>query len=195
MNDLILVGPKASGKTTFTEVLIQGTVPREHLSTISNGVPVKYKTGFLCFGNKYYILDSGGADNEVAQYDKWIKESNKIAFVFNGIELLEEVKKCENGGKITSLCRKICKMLDENKLGIPLYLIATHEDMYEGTKGLKSEIYDSLRDANDKYKEITSNNAQRYSFYSRMIGSLFTLDATNNDEVKHTFNSIVKEKY
>lgn len=204
--DLIFVGPQAAGKTTLFQVLQGNEAPQRHEATASNGEsqtvrtmsksgvfdrinPFKVFTGNV-FGGKVSILDAGGKMSEFNHYMEWCRKAEKIIIVFNGIELLDEVENCEEGGETTSFCRMLLSQLHEIDAS-NLYFIATHADWYSGGGGMCDEIQKRIKHANERYAALF--NSKRYPMFGDMLGRLYEVNATDSASVQNVFSSILSQ--
>lgn len=185
--DIILIGPKMAGKTALLRSL-QGKEPQEYIATQSNGEGTTVGNWWkrnIGAGKK--ILDAGGRFNEFETYTKWCKESKIIVFVFNGCELLDEVKYYGCPGKNTSFCRRVCVDLEKEA---NICFIATHKDLFQGTN-MESSIHQALEKANNDYGQLFPNMTKRYNPFSDLMqGRLFAVNALDENEVKDLFNKI-----
>ena len=137
MNTLLLVGTPAAGKTTFASIVKYGKAPDKYIETDVDEI----RKGRLI---KKTILDTGGLErNDELKYRKWIDESKKICFFFDGIKFLNEIENFYEGGEISSkisfyvLKPKIEKGYDGKEEGTKkpfdttkLFFIATHDDEF-----------------------------------------------------------------
>jgi GTPase SAR1 family protein len=189
--DIILIGPQMAGKTALLNSL-QGRKTLEYIATQSNGEATKVSMGDWWkrnFGADKKILDTGGKFNEFEKYTEWCKESQIIVFVFNGCELLEEVKDFGLPGKNTSFCRRICVDLEKDA---NVCFVATHKDLFQGTD-MGSSILQAIEKSNNDYGLLFPNMTKRYYPFSElMIGRLFSANALNENEVKDLFKKIVE---
>lgn len=189
--DIILIGPQMGGKTALLRTL-KGEKPQEHMATQSNGEPKKVSLGnFFKRINPFHkdkvILDAGGKYNEFEKYSSWCKETKMIVYVFNGCELLNEIKNYANPGKNTSFCRRVCAGLD-NEANI--CFVATHQDLYQG-EDMVGSIQRALEKANEEYGKVFPNLTKRYHPFSKLMnGRLFSVNALDAKEVMELFDKI-----
>lgn len=191
--DLILIGPQMAGKTALLRTF-QKKEPIEHTATQSNGEYTKVSFGnwfHRNLGKDMIVLDAGGKDCEREKYPLWCKEATTILFVFNGCEMLDEVKYFGLPGKNTSFCKKICSELEKDA---DIWFIATHKDKFldkSPGEDLVASIQRALEDANISYGNLFPNMAKRYHPFSKLMkGRLFAVNALNEDEVKDLFGKI-----
>ncbi len=200
MADILLFGPQNSGKTQLyyslkgEEYSDPQQTDRDEYKVNKNGL-----LGWMGFSN-YSIYEIGGKDlflsNKEFLHNSFMS-NDRLIFVFNGNELIDEIKNYKQGGYISSMLRcSIMPVLDKINAAAPnnprdITFIATHEDEYEGTaRDMGTEIYARLEEANEKY--LKEANGERYPFKKIMRGNLFCLDATDSDQVKKVFKHINK---
>lgn len=190
--DIILIGPQMAGKTTLLKSL-QGNDLQEYVATQSNGEYTKVSTGnwlgrILKADKK--ILDAGGKFNEFVRYSEWCKQSKIIVFVFNGCELIEEIKDPSSPGKNTSFCRNVFLMLKKDVKDANMCFVATHTDMYSSVD-MVSFIQQALKNADDSYENMFPNMSKRYyPFDNMMQGRLFAVNAKDKKATKKLFDKI-----
>lgn len=199
MADILLFGPHAAGKTQIYYSL-QGMEYTDPLQTDQEEYSIKKDGIFGWIGlSSYSIQEIGGKD--IYLYDKKylnqiFKLNTKLVFVFNGNDLIEELKNYHQGGRISSLIRCfVTPALYENEsdddFRRDIMFIATHEDEYQGSeKDMETEIFTCLEKANEDYRKIA--NGIRYPFKKLLRGNLFCIDATDSKQVSRVFNQINK---
>lgn len=121
MDDLVLLGTKAAGKTTMLSIIRGKGVPENPAQTDghtkSDYKKINHKfdnqrdseklidwsylgNGIRNFIDKYKIHDTGGKDtNTSADYKDWIDHARRVCFVFDGTEFLKEIEG-DTGGEI-----------------------------------------------------------------------------------------------
>lgn len=192
INDYVLLGPGGSGKTTIGCIITGEDIPKQHSETgdvhlLGNtgfgrrawnwgrGVYLKVKGD----GRKFYakpsdkILDTP-ALNKSTSYakpleglspcEKWIKDSKKVIFIINGMELLEATRNYKVGNPITWLIAYVYSVYDNlGKDKNTLFFLITHADKYSGTRGeMLDKIVEQINSANEGY--FKSTGVERYPF-------------------------------
>ena len=194
-SDMIFVGPQAAGKTTLFQVIQGNMPPQKYEATISNGEAVTIRTSakpifFGWFNGKISVIDAGGKPSEFNNYKKWCQNAKRIIIVFNGVELLNEVKNCKEGGETTSFCRMLLSQLHDISTS-NLFFVATHADWYKGNGTMCDEIKNRIKQANEEY--ATLFNSKRYPMIIDMFGRLYEVNATNQESVQNVFSSILNQ--
>lgn len=212
MNTLLLVGTPAAGKTTFASIVETGKVPSTYVETEVD--EIRYG-GFLGI-NRKKVLDTGGLErNDETKYSKWIDESKKICFFFDGIKFLKEIEDFYNGGEISSkILYYVVKPLKEKKMNnTRLFFIATHDDVFSTFKDdyikvhgkdkyievygdstdMKAAIITRLNKANSEYSSLCGTN--RYAF-SQLLGGqhFFCINTINVEQTKKVYKEILDYK-
>lgn len=199
MSDLIFIGPQAAGKTTLFEVLQGHNPPTVHNATQSNGGASRIRTsakmvlGGLLRG-RVSIIDAGGKDSEFNRYRDWCQQAKKVFVVFNGVELLKEMKKPETGGVTSSFIKRTLAEL--NEINAPRYFVATFADVYYrdygSTVSMTEAITERMGQVNTEYNELCDNGgAKRYPMANDMFGSLYEVNATDHSSVVSVFRPIL----
>ena len=197
MADILLFGPSAAGKTQLYHSL-QGLDYNNPQQTDQGDYKVKKNNFFGWIGlSKYTIHEIGGKDlylyNKDFLHDAFWSNS-KLVFVFNGNDLIEELKNYKQGGYICSLLRcYVMPALNEKEADLDcqqdIIFIATHEDEYEGPgMDMKTEIFNCLEKANEEYRKVA--NGTRYPFKKLLRGNLFCVNATDSMQVGKVFDNI-----
>lgn len=193
MADFLLFGPQGAGKTQLYYSL-QGLDYNDPQQTRQADYKVKKDNLFGRFGlSKYTIHEIGG--KSMSLYDKELLHpafvsNSKLVFVFNGNELINELKNYKQGGLISALlkCYVMPALIDLNRQQ-DIFFIATHEDEYYGTeKDMGTEIFNCLEKANEEYRKVA--NGTRYPFKNLLRGNLFCVDATDSAQVSKIFKDI-----
>lgn len=208
MSDLIFIGPQAAGKTTLFKVLQGEEPPIEHNATQSHGRARRIRTSArMVFGGLFRgrvsIIDAGGMESEFNHYMEWCQNARKVIIVFNGLELLNETDKPEEGGTNSSFLKKILSELAI--LGVSnLYFVATFADKYveefcpenetmnDIEKGtfLQNTIIRKINQVNQEYNGICG--AKRYPMYDRLVeGRFYGVNAKNSSSVINVFTEIL----
>ena len=210
MNNLLLVGTPAAGKTTFVSIVKTGKAPNTYVETEVEKIKTWRKLKHI------KILDTGGLErNDESKYSNWIDESKKICFFFDGIKFLQEIEDFYNGGEISSkIIFYVLKPLKDKELDdTRLFFIATHDDIfsefkdryikmhgedkfiqvYGNSNDMKAAIITRLNYANQEYSILCGTN--RYAF-SQLLGGqhFFCLNTTNVEQTKKVYEEIINYK-
>lgn len=210
MNNLLLVGTPAAGKTTFVSIVKTGKAPSTYVETEVEKIKTWRKLEHI------EILDTGGLErNDETKYSKWIDESKKICFFFDGIKFLKEIEDFYNGGEISSkILYYVVKPLKEKKMNnTRLFFIATHDDVFSTFKDdyikvhgkdkyikvygdstdMKAAIITRLNKANSEYSSLCGTN--RYAF-SQLFGGqhFFCINTINVEQTKKVYKEILDYK-
>ena len=193
MADILLFGPHAAGKTQ-----LYYSLRNKYYSDPQQTGQADYKVnrdgivGWLGL-SKYTIHEIGGKD--IYLYDQtflhqafW--ENSKLIFVFNGNDLIEELRNYKQGGMISALlrCYVMPALMDMDR---QLIFIATHEDKYYSQeRDMETEIFACIEKANEEYRKVA--NGTRYPFKKLLRGNLFCVDATDSAQVSKIFKNINK---
>ena len=197
MADFLLFGPHAAGKTQLYHSL-QGLDYNDPQQTSQADYKVKKDTLWGWIGlSKFTIHEIGGKD--IYLYDKEFlhqafMSNSKLVFVFNGNDLIDELKNYKQGGQISALLK--CYVMpalmgkdDDLNCEQDIIFIATHEDEYYGTeRDMETEIFTCLEKANEEYRKVA--NGTRYPFKKLLRGNLFCVDATDSAQVSKIFKNI-----
>lgn len=212
---VLLIGRPSSGKTCMAKLMSGEDSPQRYIATVN---PTEYDADdgswFFNMGSTT-IVDIGGNDQNVFNWMHYIFDEGDfdfIFYVFDGNELLKELDNHWKGGPIGAEIRNEFKRGIQIKLGIMAkedgvkpeelkeireamdtllpngippntYFIATHRDKcYLGN--MKNKIIEKMKSIQDEYPG-------RYLFHKRMLSSLYTINATNAEEVKQMFKSII----
>ena len=196
MADILLFGPQAAGKTQLYYSL-RGLSYEDPRQTGQEDYTVKKDTIFGKLGfSKYTIHEIGGKDiylNNKGFLNQEFGSNTKILFVFNGIDLIEELKNYKQGGYISSILR--CYVMPalaedvDKSCQRDIFFIATHEDEYDGEEmDMGTEIFTCLEKANEEYRKVA--NGTRYPFKKLLRGNLFCVNATDSAQVCKIFKNI-----
>lgn len=195
MADVLVFGPHMAGKTQLYYSLRE----KEYLNPMQTDQE-DYKAknsgfwGAIGFSN-FTIHEIGGKDcyNRDSEFlEEAFKTSDKIVFVFNGNDFIEELRNYREGGYISSMLRCFVSPALENcNKQKSIRFVATFEDEYDGQKeDMASEIISCIELANEEYRKVA--NSTRYTFKSLMHGNLFCVDARDSQKVKEIFKQINK---
>ncbi len=197
MADILLFGPKNSGKTQLC-YSFKGDSYSDPIQTREEDYSVSKGGLFGALGlSNTTIHEIGGKD--IYLYDKaFLKDAfakNKIiVFVFNGNTLIKEMQNYKEGGYITSLISCYVKPalsgVEGDNKKFDILFIATHADQYSGASDMESEIFEAMEKANKEYHSVA--NAIRYPFKDLLRGNIFCVDATNPKDVTKIFEQINK---
>lgn len=163
--------------------LKQKHAPQVHVQTwVDECVRGTLKRTRLCEIGGYRNLD-----NERAEC---IQNDTNICFVFNGPQLLTDVRSWQQGGETTSFLSHWYKIIQSQSAG-RIWFIATYNDEYSG-QNLVSDILQAIESANRAYREVAGAASKRYAFHDAMRGSLFAINAMNAKEVIDVYHIITR---
>ena len=195
MADILLFGPHMSGKTQLCYSL-QGKEYLEPRQTDQEDYRAK-KSGFWgAIGvSKFSLHEVGGKDIYYLNVDfleKVFQENEKLVFVFNGNEFIDELRDYQKGGFISTLLRcYVVPALEKCEKQKSIRFVATYADQYVGEKSdMASEIFACMERANEEYRSVA--NSKRYPFQTLLNGNLDCVDARDSQTVKELFKSIYK---
>lgn len=195
MAEVLLFGPHLAGKTQLYYSL-RGKEYLNPIQTDQEDYKAKNSGIWGAIGFSHYsIHEIGGKD--VYNYDsKFLEDAfmvnDKLVFVFNGNDFIEELRNYREGGSISSMLRcYISPALENCNKQKDIRFIATYEDEYDGQKAdMRSEIISCIEHANEEYLKVA--NSTRYPFKSLIPGNLFCVDARDSKKVKDIFKQINK---
>jgi GTPase SAR1 family protein len=170
--NVVILGPKASGKTTLWNQLRGLKTPNSHENTSKEEIKsfsIKTKTGIERKISTSY--DIGGGDQWVADYDKLIKENK--TFILFLIDLTNaEGKKSEVRARLL----KIFKIIEDKKLeDCGIKILGTFHDKYRV----------SYTDNADTYlKETIDLNSISNKLKNIEIMSVNLLDISDVEKIK-----------
>ena len=180
MADILLIGPQRAGKTQLFHSLCGKEYADPHQTD-----EYDYKAKNFGFWGKigfshFSIHEVGGKDKfytDLNFLENVIRESEKIVFVFDGNDFIDELKNFQKGGYISSMLRcYVIPALEKCNKEKSICFVATHADEYCGVKDdMNTEIISSLEHANEEYRKIA--HSTRYPFKTLMHGNLFCTDA------------------
>lgn len=184
---ILLIGPQCTGKTCIIKILNGDAAPTEHIQTLEQKT---IRKGGLVFTKKE--ITEIGSTQQIPERERkdGILCSDAIVFVFNGIEILNEMKNWQNGGETTSFLRNYFNFAMEKKFTKRIYFVATHKDQ---CNEMRSKILNYAEKANHEYVKF-SGGSPRYNFYQEMAGgNLFPIDARDEKDVNDLYEIIVKQ--
>lgn len=200
--DYALLGMPRAGKTTIRHILCgEELPPKTDQTDIDDVRGIKYvfnKNRIL--GWREQLLDTGGKDHYYEEsadgflYQKWIRHSSKVLFVFNGMDFIKtELVQPQYAGEIsTKMTYYICATYKQLKKNFDtLYFVATHADEYSGSKeDIQNKIIELLQTANAEYSKLT-NGQIRYPFAKYFTDiHFFCIDARNKNDVANMYDRI-----
>lgn len=183
--DFLFIGPQAAGKTCIMNALLEKDIPKDHWATDKT----EDKRGFF---SKTTLCEIGGKEINDDELKDALSKAKHICLVFNGPELLEEVKEWQKGGINTSFITYWYRFSRGIRKNRNIWYIATHKDKYYG-KDLAGDIKAAINDANEEYHKLCDHLEPRYIFHDSMNGSLFAINALNSDEVIDVYHKIKKQ--
>lgn len=197
MADVLLFGPQAAGKTQ----LYYSLRGKEYLNPIqTNKEDYRAKnSGILgAVGLSHFSIREVGGKNFFLYHDlKSLEDvfntSDKLVFVFNGNEFINELRNYREGGYISSMLRcYVSPALENCNKQKDIRFIATFEDEYSGQKDdMASEIISCIEHANEDYRIVA--NSTRYPFKPLILSNLFCVDARDSKKVKDIFKNIKRD--
>lgn len=190
MADILLFGPHGAGKTQLCYSLNR----MDEKPTQTKEADFKGKTGGV-FSRRLSIHEVGGKDmffRDVNFLEKAFLAHERLVFVFNGNDFINELRNYQKGGFISTILRcYVMPALETSNKQKCIQFIATFLDEYSGEKGdMESEIFSCMDKANDEYREVA--NSMRYPFLTLLNGNLYCVDARDPKAVKELFKQIKK---
>lgn len=195
MADVLLFGPHLAGKTQLYYSL-RGKEYTNPTQTGQEDYKAKKSGFFGAIGLNHFSIHEIGGKHVYNHDSKFLEDafmvSEKLVFVFNGNDFIEELRNYREGGYISSMLRCFVSPALENcNKQKDIRFIATYEDEYDGQKAdMGSEIISCIEHANEEYRKVA--NSTRYPFKSLMHGNLFCVDARDSKKVKDIFKQINK---
>lgn len=203
--EYLLLGPQKAGKSTLGKAVshndndqysqtsgVTGKVWtfdfRELFHKGEDGRDV-IKTIFSFGISKKNLFEVGGSGDRANTVKEHINNAEKILFIFNGIDYIEELKHPEKGGLINAMIRSDIWNSNED-VRQKVFFVANFANEYNNGN-MRQDIIQLMQEANNNYRGIGYTMRYPYTDFFSDAARFFCADLRKIDQVRRIFRDII----